>query len=169
MWLPSPMQTEHRQRVASESYAMKRAAVCASHHDVVTPLCRACFCASTHCDDAMWSAVLQDARDLNGVIKHAAAMISELQTGLLTPKSYFELYMEVFDQMAHLEMYFASLPRAGVSLSSVFEVVQYTGSVLVRLYVPAVCIAYHVRRARTCWPALGALHPPILPACAHAR
>lgn len=78
-------------------------------------------------------------------------MISELQTGLLTPKSYFELYMEVFDQMAHLEMYFASLPRAGVSLSSVFEVVQYTGSVLVRLYVLAACTALTLCSARAFW------------------
>lgn len=38
-----------------------------------------------------------DAANLDEVIKHATTMLSELKTSLLSPKNYYELYMQIFD------------------------------------------------------------------------
>lgn len=70
---------------------------------------------------------------MKSALKHAANMVSELKTADLTPKVYYELYMEIFDQLIFLEMYFGTLQRTGTPLRDVYEWVQYTGNVLVRL------------------------------------
>merc|ERR1711952_329699 len=38
-------------------------------------------------------------------LKHASTMLSELRTSLLSPKSYYELYMATCDELRHLEHY----------------------------------------------------------------
>lgn len=41
-------------------------------------------------------------------------MLGELRTSLLTPQRYFELYMQAFNELQHLEVYpefFASSPK----------------------------------------------------------
>ena len=38
-------------------------------------------------------------------LKHASTMLSELRTSLLSPKSYYELYMSTCDELRHLEHY----------------------------------------------------------------
>lgn len=61
-------------------------------------------------------------------------MIAELRTSLLTPKVYYELYMDVFNQLSTLEMYFAYMQRTGaLAMAELYNLVQHTGSVLVRL------------------------------------
>ncbi len=62
-------------------------------------------------------------------------MIAELRTSLLTPKIYYELYMDVFNQLGSLEMYIAHLQRSGTSRKETYELVHPPGNVLVRLYV----------------------------------
>lgn len=37
-------------------------------------------------------------------LKFAAAMLGELRTSQLSPQKYYELYMQAFDQMGHLEV-----------------------------------------------------------------
>ena len=74
-----------------------------------------------------------DANNLKETLKHAAIMVSELRTPYLTPKVYYELYMDVFDQLGSLEMYFMQLQRAGTPVARIYELVQHTGNVLTRL------------------------------------
>ena len=38
-------------------------------------------------------------------LKHASTMLSELRTSLLSPKSYYELYMATCDELRHMEHY----------------------------------------------------------------
>ena len=70
---------------------------------------------------------------LPDVLRHATAAVGELRTSSLTPKVYYELYMDVFDVLTFLEAHFAALQRAGVPLARVYEAVQLTGNVLPRV------------------------------------
>uniref|UniRef100_A0A7S0JA92 Vacuolar protein sorting-associated protein 35 n=1 Tax=Calcidiscus leptoporus TaxID=127549 RepID=A0A7S0JA92_9EUKA len=76
-----------------------------------------------------------DARDLRVALQHAATMLGELRTSSLGPKSYYELYMAVTDQLRHLEDYFASEQKAGKRMQDIYELVQHAGNVLPRLYL----------------------------------
>ena len=48
----------------------------------------------------MW----QDDDNLREALRYSAGMLGELRTSFLTPQKYFELYMQVFDEMRHLEV-----------------------------------------------------------------
>ena len=47
---------------------------------------------------------LDKAKLMDG-LKHASTMLSELRTSLLSPKSYYELYMATCDELRHLELH----------------------------------------------------------------
>ena len=47
---------------------------------------------------------LDKAKLMDG-LKHASTMLGELRTSLLSPKSYYELYMSTCDELRHLELY----------------------------------------------------------------
>ena len=49
-------------------------------------------------------ASLQDEDNLREALRFSAAMLGELRTSLLTPQKYFELYMQAFDELRHLEV-----------------------------------------------------------------
>jgi len=46
---------------------------------------------------------------LPDVLRHATLLVGELRTGSLTPKVYYELYMDVFDALTFLETHFSAL------------------------------------------------------------
>jgi len=48
--------------------------------------------------------LLQDEDNLREALRYSAAMLGELRTSLLTPQKYFELYMQAFDELRHLEV-----------------------------------------------------------------
>lgn len=68
-------------------------------------------------------------------LKHASNMLSELRTSLLSPKSYYELYMSVTDQLRHLEMYLLDEFQRGRKMADLYELVQYAGNIIPRLYL----------------------------------
>ena len=47
---------------------------------------------------------VQDEDNLREALRYSAAMLGELRTSYLSPQKYYELYMQVFDQLAHLEV-----------------------------------------------------------------
>ncbi|KAI9017293.1 vacuolar protein sorting-associated protein 35 [Gaertneriomyces semiglobifer] len=77
-----------------------------------------------------------EANKLMDALKHCSTMLSELRTATLTPKSYYELYMAIFDELRYLNTY---LYDAHMShrhhLSDLYELVQYAGSIVPRLYL----------------------------------
>jgi vacuolar protein sorting-associated protein 35 len=75
-----------------------------------------------------------DQQEMMNALKHASNMICELRTGLLTPKFYYELYMETFDQLRHLETYLMD-EKHGKKMAELYELVQYAGNILPRLYL----------------------------------
>ncbi|GLD96808.1 hypothetical protein PINS_up005491 [Pythium insidiosum] len=76
-----------------------------------------------------------DAGELSAVLKHAAEVLRELRTSLLSPKNYYQLYMQVLDELRHLEMHVEELQASGTSIRSLYERVQSSGNVLPRLYL----------------------------------
>ena len=66
-----------------------------------------------------------DKNELKTVLKHAAVMLNELRTGLLLPKSYYDLFMRVCDELHVLDMYFADVVSNGKSVVELYQQVQH--------------------------------------------
>ena len=47
---------------------------------------------------------MQDDDNLREALRYSAAMLGELRTSQLTPQKYFELYMQTFTELQHLEV-----------------------------------------------------------------
>jgi vacuolar protein sorting-associated protein 35 len=76
-----------------------------------------------------------DKNQLEEALKHSAKMLNELRTNSLSPKNYYDLYMIVFDQLRHLEMYFDEERSKGRHMQDLYEVVQHAGNIVPRLYL----------------------------------
>lgn len=75
-----------------------------------------------------------DSSNLMDALKHASNMICELRTSLLSPKNYYVLYMETFDQLRYLDNYLQD-EKHGKRMAELYELVQYAGNILPRLYL----------------------------------
>ncbi|KAL1115285.1 hypothetical protein AAG570_007316 [Ranatra chinensis] len=76
-----------------------------------------------------------DKGKLMDALKQASVMLSELRTSLLSPKSYYELYMAISDELRHLELYLFDEYKKGRKVADLYEVVQYFGNIVPRLYL----------------------------------
>lgn len=76
-----------------------------------------------------------DKGKLMEALKHASSMLSELRTSFLSPKSYYELYMAVTDQLRHLELYLVDEFQRDHKIFELYELVQYAGNIIPRLYL----------------------------------
>ncbi len=63
-----------------------------------------------------------DKNKLMDGLKHASAMLSELRTSLLSPKSYYELYIATCDELRHLEIYLLDEFQKGIFKSTILKV-----------------------------------------------
>lgn len=68
-------------------------------------------------------------------LKHAANMLGELRTSLLSPKNYYELHVVVVEELHHLELHLADEFERGRGSHDLYEVVQYAGNIVPRLYL----------------------------------
>ncbi|KAK9687129.1 Vacuolar protein sorting-associated protein 35 [Popillia japonica] len=76
-----------------------------------------------------------DKYKLMDALKHASAMLAELRTSLLSPKSYYELYMAITDELRHMELYLLDEFQKGRKVADLYELVQYAGNIVPRLYL----------------------------------
>eukprot|EP00891_Asterochloris_glomerata_P001826 jgi/Astpho2/1826/e_gw1.00038.20.1_t len=76
-----------------------------------------------------------DEDNLREALRYSAAMLGELRTSSLTPQKYFELYMQVFDELRHLEIFFKEEHKKGRQYKDLYELVQHAGNVLPRMYL----------------------------------
>ncbi|KAK9512960.1 hypothetical protein O3M35_001260 [Rhynocoris fuscipes] len=76
-----------------------------------------------------------DKGKLMEALKQASIMLAELRTSLLSPKSYYELYMAITDQLRHLELYLLDEFQKGRKVADLYEIVQYFGNIVPRLYL----------------------------------
>ena len=59
---------------------------------------------SVHRSASILRWLLQDEDNLREALRYSAAMLGELRTSQLTPQKYFELYMQTFTELQHLEV-----------------------------------------------------------------
>lgn len=72
---------------------------------------------------------------LRQCLKECSMMLSELKTGLLTPKNYYTLYTIIFHDMQYLEQYFKEEYRRGRKIKDLYDAVQQASSIIPRLYL----------------------------------
>ena len=97
-----------------------------------------------------------DSENLHDALRYASTMINELRTSKLYPTRYYEVYMNVTNQLTHLESYIESEYKkksandessAGVWLKELYDRVQYCGNIVPRLYllitVASICLKVH--------------------------
>ena len=68
-------------------------------------------------------------------LKHAANMIGQLRTGLLTAQNYYQLYIATFSHLQYLQTFIMDECEKGENITKLYELVQYAGNILPRLYV----------------------------------
>jgi vacuolar protein sorting-associated protein 35 len=69
-------------------------------------------------------------------VKHALEMVSELRVSSLSPKAYYELYMLVFDNLRYFATMLGDAHRTKkINLEELYELVQYSASIVPRLYL----------------------------------
>lgn len=81
-----------------------------------------------------------DSNNLREGLKCASAMTGELRTAKLSPKNYYELYMNVTDELRELELFFEDedskeISGGGRSIIELYENVQHAGNIIPRLYL----------------------------------
>jgi len=76
-----------------------------------------------------------DGANLRDALKYSSIMLSELKTSLLSPKNYYVLYMQIFDEMRVLEGYFKEEGRRGRKMIDLYESVQHATNLIPRLYL----------------------------------
>lgn len=86
-----------------------------------------------------------DSDNVREALKNASNMICELRTSLLSPKNYFELYMQVFNEMQHLAGFFGDKTRHKKKMIDLYESVQHAGNILPRLYLLATVAAAYIK------------------------
>ncbi|KAG0716858.1 Vacuolar protein sorting-associated protein 35 [Chionoecetes opilio] len=83
-------------------------------------------------------------------LKHASNMLGELRTSLLSPKTYYELYMCICDELRHLEMYLIDEFQKGQRVADLYELVQYAGNIVPRLYLLITVGLVYIKTNETC-------------------
>ncbi|KAJ3085078.1 Vacuolar protein sorting-associated protein 35, partial [Quaeritorhiza haematococci] len=94
-----------------------------------------------------------DAHKLMDALKHCSTMLSELRTSSLTPKNYYELYMAIFDELRHLTTYlYDAHMTQRHHLSDLYELVQYAGNIVPRLYLMITVGSVYMRVSKQTYP-----------------
>lgn len=68
-------------------------------------------------------------------LKFASALLGELRTSRLSPKSYYELYMVICDELRNLEVCLMDEFKKGRKPTDLYELVQYAGNIVPRLFL----------------------------------
>ncbi|PVU94566.1 hypothetical protein BB561_002467 [Smittium simulii] len=69
-------------------------------------------------------------------LKHCSNILNQLRASALSPKEYNSLYFTIFDSLQLLAPYLKELHLSGKqNLADLYELVQYAGSVVTRLYL----------------------------------
>ena len=86
-------------------------------------------------EQAFYMKRAMDGDKLDLALDHATEMLGEMKTNSLSPKSYYELYMKVQEELRELEDFLITLQRNGRSMSSIYEQVQSCVNVVPRMYL----------------------------------
>jgi len=76
-----------------------------------------------------------DSNDTKEAIKSAQQMLRELRAGSLSPKTYYELWMKIFDHLRQLYTFLLELAKKGESIADLYQHVQGGQNIIPRLYL----------------------------------
>ena len=68
-------------------------------------------------------------------LRDTSAMLMELKTNQLTPKSYYDVYSVIFDEMQYVYNFFKEEARRGRRMNDLYDTVQQAANILPRLYL----------------------------------
>ncbi|KAJ1610010.1 hypothetical protein OJ253_1348 [Cryptosporidium canis] len=86
-----------------------------------------------------------DQDGLRDALRHASNMLCELRTSSLSPKHYYELYMQIFQEMRDLSNFFDDKTRHGRKMSDLYDSVQHAGNIVPRLFLLITAGACYIR------------------------
>ncbi|TRY52113.1 Vacuolar protein sorting-associated protein 35 [Cryptosporidium tyzzeri] len=86
-----------------------------------------------------------DQDGLRDALRHASNMLCELRTSSLSPKHYYELYMQIFQEMRDLSHFFDDKSRHGRKMSDLYDSVQHAGNIVPRLFLLITAGACYIR------------------------
>lgn len=86
-----------------------------------------------------------DQNNLKDALRHASNMVHELRTSALGPKNYFQLYLEVGENLRFLENYLMTGSH-GRKMADLYEIVQYAGNILPRLYLLCTVASVYIKK-----------------------
>ncbi|KAK0395806.1 hypothetical protein QR680_001438 [Steinernema hermaphroditum] len=87
-----------------------------------------------------------DKNELMDALKHASQMLSELRTSALLPKYYYRLYIDVTNELQHLETALLDEFEKGRRVTDLYELVQYAGNIIPRLYLLITVGVIYIKR-----------------------
>jgi vacuolar protein sorting-associated protein 35 len=76
-----------------------------------------------------------DSGNLREALKSSSNMLAELRTSLLSPRNYYNLYMQIFDELKYMESQFVEEQKRGRKMADLYESVQHAGNIIPRLYL----------------------------------
>ncbi|XP_040566607.1 vacuolar protein sorting-associated protein 35 isoform X1 [Lepeophtheirus salmonis] len=76
-----------------------------------------------------------DKNKLMDGLKFASEILGKLRTSALSPKSYYQLYMGICDEVRHLESFLLEEFRRDRKVEDLYELVQYAGQIVPRMYL----------------------------------
>ena len=85
-----------------------------------------------------------DQNNMRRCLRETSAMCLELKTSLLTPKSYYNLYTVVFDEMQYVYNFFKEEARRGRRMKDLYDTVQQASNIIPRMYLMITCGAVYV-------------------------
>jgi vacuolar protein sorting-associated protein 35 len=92
-----------------------------------------------------------DQGNIREALQCASAMTGELRTSKISPKNYYELYMNVTDELREMEQYFTEEDlkeqkgQGGRSVVELYENVQHAGNIIPRLYLLITVASVYIR------------------------
>ena len=87
--------------------------------------------------------------ELKNVLKYAAIMLEQLKAESLSPKLYYELYIIITEELRLFEEYLVVLLQRGYKMSKIYEQVQYTESIIPRLYLMCIVGSVYILSSET--------------------
>lgn len=86
-----------------------------------------------------------DTDKMMDALKHASNMLCELRTSMLSPKTYYELFINITQQLRHLELHLTDQFEKKNPIKDLYELVQYAGNIVPRLYLLVTVGAVYVK------------------------
>ena len=72
---------------------------------------------------------------MRACLRTTSQLLMELKTNLLTPKSYYNLYSVIFDEMQYVYNFFKEEARRGRRMKDLYDTVQQASNIIPRLYL----------------------------------